>query len=122
MPKHIESVVEEREEELIKEQEIFQEQMEVEQMDFKENISNLERTINNFSRYQSIKQHASVAMTVKSVNESLASYIPESKKFNSREGLFEMEVQDYSQIFAMQKDFRPYSNLWNSIHEWFQFK
>ena len=51
MPKHIESVVEEREEELIKEQEIFQEQMEVEQMDFKENISNLERTINNFSRY-----------------------------------------------------------------------
>ena len=66
--------------------------MEVEQMDFKENISNLERTINNFSRYNSIKAHASVAKTVQSVNESLQSYIQESKKFNSREGLFGMDV------------------------------
>ena len=46
--------------ELEKEQEEFQEQMEVEQMDFMENITNLERTINGFAKYQQIKQHAQV--------------------------------------------------------------
>ena len=33
-----------------------------------------------------------------------------------------MNVQDYSKIFTMQKEFKPYSDLWLSIDDWFSFK
>ena len=36
-----------------------------------------------------------------SVNESIKQFINESKTFNSREALFDMDVQDYSKIFKM---------------------
>lgn len=51
----------------------------------------MERNISNFNQYQSINQHEEVAKIVKSVNESLASFTEESRKFNSREQLFDLE-------------------------------
>jgi len=98
----------------------FNEEMKTKQEEFKENVDNLEKTIQNFSQYQNINQHAEVAKAVESINESMKLYIEEAKKYNTREGLFGQEATDYSKLAQMAKEFLPFSNLWLTTTNWFK--
>ena len=42
----------------------------------------------------------------------------DSRRFNSREGLFDKEITDYSKVQQLIKDFQPYSNLWLVANQW----
>lgn len=47
-------------------------------------------------------------------------FFDDARKFNSREGLFEMESTNYEQILNMEKEFQPYSNMWITADQWFK--
>jgi hypothetical protein len=52
----------------------------------------------NFHQYQDIKAHEEVSKVAQDVNKQLADLISESRKFNSRENLFEVEQTNYDKI------------------------
>ena len=84
-PKEILELIESRNAVLEKEKITFMEQMKISQEDFKEQAESMERTIGNFYQYTNINQHEDVAKIVKTVNEQLAYFQDEARKFNSRE-------------------------------------
>lgn len=90
------------------------------QEQFKEEVTTLELTIKDFAfNFTDINAHEEIARTVQDVNTSLQKYQEQSKLYNSREALFETEeMSDYSKIPNMQRDFAPYSHLWNAVHGW----
>jgi len=56
---------------------------------------------------------------VESVNARLEDNTQMARTFNHREGLFGMDVTDYSQLYACTKEFKPYSDLWLNTRTWF---
>jgi dynein heavy chain len=52
------------------------------------------------------------------INKTLANCVQDARKFNSREGLFEKEITDYSKVQQLIKDFQPYSHLWLITSKW----
>ena len=88
-PKDTLDIVEKRKKELEKEKVKFLDEMKLQQEDFKEMSENIERTVMNFHQYQNLKNYEEVAIIAEDINKSLLLYIEESKKFNSREALFD---------------------------------
>lgn len=95
--------------------------MKEEQEELKDRIENLDQTISSFYNFQDLKNAEDVAQTCHDVNKCLNQFIEDSKKFNSREMLFEMELTNYEKIQTMQKEFHPYSNLWLSAEKWLKY-
>lgn len=98
----------------------FLDDMKVSQTDFRDQVDNLERTILNFNSYNDINQHEEVAQTALNIIKQTKEFFDEARKFNSREGLFEMETTNYDQLANMEKEFLPYSNLWVTSDQWFK--
>jgi len=120
-PKQIKELVEERRVALEKEKAKFQEKMLVDQEEFKENIENLERTIQGFYQHNKLEAHEETAGIAESVDASLKSFFEQAKTFNHHESLFKLEPNDYSRIGQMQKEFQHYYNLWTYAHKWFVY-
>jgi dynein heavy chain len=119
-PEEITQMVEKRVKDLDKDKVRFLEEMKLQQEGFKEDIDNLERTIHNFHSWQDIKAHENAAKSCMEINKSLAALQEDAKKFNSREGLFDIEGTDYNKIQTMVREFTPYSNLWITADQWFE--
>lgn len=92
--------------------------MKLQQEEFKDNIENIEKIISGFHQYKNINMHADVAKMARNINDQLKSYQEQSKLFNSREQLFEVEISDYSLLGTLTKQFQPYSNLWLIASDW----
>ena len=120
-PSEIAELIETRKLSLKKERARFYEQMIAHQAEFKENIDNLERTIQTFHQYQKLENHEEVASIATSINESLANYQEMARTFNHHESLFQTAITDYSKLTQMSKDFLPYSNLWITANKWFKY-
>jgi len=119
-PKETTNLMEQRKKTLDKDQVKFLDQMKNQQEEFKATIDNLERTIQNFHQHQKLENHNDIAQDVASVNEQLARYQDDARKFNMQESLFEMTTQtDYNKLNTMVKDFQPYSNMWLAANRWF---
>ena len=43
----------------------------------------------------------------------------QSRKFNSREMLFNFEPTDYTKVQTLTKEFTPYNTLWTIVHRWY---
>lgn len=97
------------------------------QDEFREELGDLERTINNFAQRkvewivdeganpEEVDEHAAeVARTLERLVDAEAL----AKKFNSRENLFNVAVTDYSELARMTKTFEPYSALWTTMSLW----
>ena len=117
-PKKIMELIDLKQDDLEKNKAVFKEQMVEEQTEFREAIQDLENIVRSFAQYTDISQYDEVAGMVLSVNERLDKCVAEARKFNHREGLFSMEISDYSAVFQSVKDFKPYSDLWLTIQKW----
>jgi dynein heavy chain len=50
---------------------------------------------------------------------TLASLNEQSRKFNSRELLFNIDQTDYSRLQQITKEFTPYNTLWSIVNKWY---
>ena len=88
--------------------------MEHEQENFKAEIEEAERIIQNFHTYTNIKDHTTVSGVCKDIAQKIKDFSDKAKKFNNQEQLFEKELSDYSKIQVLKKEFDPYFNLWTT--------
>ena len=93
--------------------------MEQEQEEFLENITNLEQTIAEFEKNKRLDKYADIAASVDEVDKKIAECIEQARRFNSNEVLVGKETTDYRQLFQLAKDFKPYSDLWKTARTWF---
>ena len=93
--------------------------MEFEQEEFLENITNLEQTILEFEKNNNINKYADVAAAVDEVDKKIQECIDQARRFNSNEVLVGKETTDYKALFQIAKDFLPYSNMWKTARTWF---
>ncbi|KAL4427402.1 hypothetical protein ABPG74_009674 [Tetrahymena malaccensis] len=119
-PKDTIELIAKKTKDLEKEKVKFLDEMKLQQNDFKDQVDNLERTILNFNQYSDINQHEEVAQTALNIIKQIKEFQEESRKFNSREGLFEMESTNYEQIINMEKEFLPYQNMWITGNQWYK--
>ena len=119
-PKDILELVENRKAVLDKEREKFQNNMLTSQEEFKESLEQIDRQILEFHQHSDINQYQEVAKKVNTINENLKNFEKQAQLFNSRELLFGMETTDYSKLKQMQKEFKPYSDLWLTANYWFE--
>jgi dynein heavy chain len=117
-PKMVYDTVASRQKELDRMKGRFFSEMNKEQEDFKEIIENLESTVNGF--YQNTQESAHIEMNerVIQIMDKLDEAVGMARKFNSREDLFGRELNDYSKIQAMIKEFAPFNTLWKTTHGW----
>lgn len=59
-----------------------------------------------------MKMCAEVTAKLQTLNES-------SRKFNSREILFNLDQTDYQRLQEVIKQFTPYNTLWSIVHRWY---
>jgi dynein heavy chain len=100
----------------------FLDEMNEEQQDFDERLNDLTDTINTFSQYSDLNKIEEYYENVLFVNERLAQAFVETKKFNSRETLFNAEPTDYSRLSQLQKSWDPFANLWSIAKKWLDSK
>lgn len=117
-PKSILDDVDKKKKELDIKKNEFEQQLTMQQQEFKTTIESLNRSISQFHTYNKKEQHAEISQKVNYINEALSNCLQESKKFNSRENLFEKEITDYSKVQDLAKEFLPYSNLWLTTTNW----
>ena len=119
-PKDTLELIDTRKAILDKEKEKFQSGMLNQQEEFKENLEQLERQILGFHQYNNLKQCEEIAKIVTGINDSLKESEKQALIYNNRESLFGLETTDYSKLKVMQKEFKPYSDLWLTADYWLQ--
>ncbi|KAL4464296.1 hypothetical protein ABPG72_011341 [Tetrahymena utriculariae] len=119
-PKEIVKTIEDQKAILEKEKHRFKDRMEHEQENFKTDIEEAERIIQNFHTYTNIKDHGTVSGVCRDLAQKIKEFTDKAKKFNNQEQLFEKELTDYSKITQIKKDFDPYYNLWTTSNQWFK--
>lgn len=117
-PQRVMQVIEEQVQTLEKEKERFLKEMELEQEEFQENLTNLAGTVEGFASYDKMEKYLENAEAVESINQRLQECIEKSRIYNQREYLVGKETTDYSQLQQIAKDFLPYSNLWLTTRTW----
>ena len=119
-PKEIVELIDSRKAFLEREKEKLEAGMLADQEEFKESLEQLTRQISNFHQFNSLNQYPDIAKMVMGINENLKNSEKQAALFNSREGLFGRDTTDYSQLKQMQKDFKPYSDLWLTANYWYE--
>jgi dynein heavy chain len=94
------------------------EDMREEQTKFTSKIDGLENKINDYHTKINSNEHKERFEDVNQIDTELKELVEKSRKFNSRESLFDKDQTDYSKIGRMIKEFEPYLNLWRYIHNW----
>jgi dynein heavy chain len=117
-PKMVYDTVASRQKELDRMKGRFFSEMNKEQEDFKEIIENLESTVNGFYQNTQESAHTEMNERVIQIMDKLDEAVGMARKFNSREDLFGRELNDYSKIQAMIKEFAPFNTLWKTTHGW----
>ena len=92
--------------------------MKEEQRLFDENLRNLASEVGNLSRFNKPEQVDQTAAYVRKIKDKIANYKEQALKFNSREGLFENDITEYTQLGTISRNFEPYSFLWETADSW----
>ncbi|CAK83095.1 unnamed protein product (macronuclear) [Paramecium tetraurelia] len=116
-PKEIKEMVEVRNGQLEKLKVKFSDDAKVQQEDFREQIENLERTIQEFHKHQDVSKNKDMAEVVEYVMKQISEFQEQASKFNMQEALFDKPQTDYSKLNSMSREFKPYYDLWSSTYK-----
>jgi len=94
-------------------------ELEQEQEEFEETLDSLGITVGGFAAYDDLTKYAEIAENVESVNARLAECLEQSRLFTQKEFLVGKEPRDYRRLGEMQKEFKPFSDLWLNTKTWF---
>lgn len=100
----------------------FKRVMEEEQQDFNQDILNLQTDIAKLKEYTNITMADKYAEVVRRIRGNITVAEEKVRLFNSREGLFNSTVTEYSQLGELSKSFEPFYDMWDSAEKWFSVK
>jgi len=104
---------------LDKEKEKFIKQMEMNKQDFTSQIMELENLTSGFKQYQDGDAFEEVANMAKNIHTRIEEALAYAKKINHKESLVDYEeCTDYTSVNQMQKDFKPFYDLWTTVETW----
>jgi len=90
-----------------------------EQATFTKTFEGLERIVLSFHTNNSIANHETIMRMCSEVTGKLQNLNEQSRKFNSREILFNLDQTDYARLQQVTKEFTPYNTLWSIVHRWY---
>ena len=91
-----------------------------EQAVFSKTMQDLDSQVGSLEALSDINDVVNIAARVKEVEVQLQAAQAQVKLFNSREALFEQDITDYEELNRIQKNFEPYSNLWQTTKDWLE--
>jgi dynein heavy chain len=98
----------------------FRDEMLTEQGVFTKAMQELDHQVASLEAYHDLNDVVLIASRVKEVEVQLVAAQAQVKLFGSREALFEQDATDYEELNRIQKNFEPYSNLWQTSKEWLE--
>ena len=98
----------------------FLEEMLGEQATFTKTLHDLDGQVASLETLTDLSDVVNIAARVKEVEGRILVAQSKVKLFNSRESLFEQDVTDYEELNRIQRNFEPYSNLWQTAKEWIE--
>jgi len=88
------------------------------QKEFQKSLEALEGEVSSFSAFDNLSDVEEVSKMSQVVLKKLEDAEKQAQLFNSREGLFEVEMTDYDLLSKVKKSFEPYYNLWDTANTW----
>ncbi|KAH9586143.1 Dynein heavy chain [Trypanosoma melophagium] len=104
--------------ELEKVQEELHARLQKEGEEFSKKVDALQRVVATFSKYTDASEAERVAAEVKTNSIELRKCIEEARSINSDQRLFGDKLTDYRNVFELEKEFKPYSDLWLTTYQW----
>ncbi|CUG87383.1 dynein heavy chain, putative [Bodo saltans] len=104
--------------ELEKTEEELHARMVKDQEDFGKRVDALQRVVATFSKYTDATQADKVAAEVKMHNIEIKKCIEEARAINNDQRLFGDDLTDYRNVFDLEKEFKPFSDLWLTTFTW----
>ncbi|PBJ72155.1 dynein heavy chain [Trypanosoma cruzi cruzi] len=86
--------------------------------DFSKKVDALQRVVATFSKYTDASEAEKVAAEVKVNSIEIRKCIEEARSINSDQRLFGDKLTDYRNVFDLEKEFKPYSDLWLTTYQW----
>jgi dynein heavy chain len=96
--------------------------MEEEQQEFGADLLNLQSDVAKLKDLTKLGDAAKNAETVRRIRLTIQQSEEKAKIFNSREGLFNTPVTEYSELAEVTKLFEPFFDLWDSCEKWLSNK
>jgi len=118
MPAKIEAQTEETKNVIQASKDRYKTDMLSEQKDFEKSLTLLEAEVKSFSAFDDLNDVDEVNLLSQSVLRKLEEADKAAQLFNSREGLFDVEMTDYEALSRIKKNFEPYFNLWDTANTW----
>ncbi|KAG5500386.1 hypothetical protein JKF63_03478 [Porcisia hertigi] len=88
------------------------------QEEFSKRVELLQRVVATFSKHTDAAEADKVAAEVKTHNIEIRQCIEEARSINSDQRLFGDKLSDYRNVFELDKEFKPYSDLWLTTYTW----
>ncbi|CAD2219005.1 dynein heavy chain, axonemal [Angomonas deanei] len=104
--------------ELEKTQEELHASLAKEQEEFSKRVEQLQRIVATFSKYTDANEADKVAAEVKKQNIEIRQCIDAARSINNDQRLFNDRPTDYRSVFELDKEFKPYSDLWLTTYGW----
>ena len=117
-PRQLELRQEQAAKDLEKTEEELHARMAKDMEDFGKRVDNLQRVVATFSKYTDAAGADKVAAEVKMHNIEIKKSIEEARNLNNDQRLFGDEPTDYRSVFDLEKEFKPFSDLWLTTFLW----
>lgn len=98
----------------------FRDEMLGEQASFVKVLHELDHSVKALESLNDLNDVVNNSIKVKEVETRIQNAQTKVKLFNSRETLFEQDITDYEELNRIQRNFEPYSNLWQTAKEWIE--
>lgn len=99
-------------------QEELHTRLQKDQEEFAKRVEHLQRVVATFSKYTDATEAPKVAAEVKTHNIEIRQCIETARAINSDQRLFGDKMTDYRNVFELDKEFKPYSDLWLTTYNW----
>jgi len=100
----------------------YKRSMEEEQQEFGQDLINLQQDVGKLKDLTKLADAAKNAETVRRIRLTIQQSEEKARIFNSREGLFNTAVTEYSELADVTKIFEPFFDLWDSCEKWLSNK
>jgi dynein heavy chain len=96
--------------------------MEEEQQEFGTDLLNLQADVGKLKDLTKLSEAAKNAETVRRIRQTIQQCEEKARVFNSREGLFNAAMTEYTELSEVSKTFEPFFDLWDSCEKWLSNK
>ena len=118
-PKDLYDMVKERLDIIDKEKRRYEDEMLEEQEKYRKTFDSTEKVIRSFHSHNQVSNHLEIMKMCSQIMATLQNLNEQSRKFNSREILFNRDQTDYQRLGIITKEFTPYNTLWSIVNRWY---